>query len=233
MDAGPDRVLDVRAASGHLDSGFDEVVEGRLQMVERSWLVTGRMLVRGRECGVEETGFLACEREIRLADGPEPESRAGRRVRPRAYVAHAARHALSEIADRPVTDGSEEGVAVGEVPIRGVGDDADHARHLAEHDRVRAARSGQLEAGLDERGAHGAARTRSPAHRGFAGVPPSRGPLLACRHVADSSGQCPQMSYSGQRPHLDNQRGPPWPAPPSSQTQPRQDTRRTRDSKST
>jgi hypothetical protein len=35
MDAGPDRVLDVRATSGPEDSGADEVVEAGLQELER------------------------------------------------------------------------------------------------------------------------------------------------------------------------------------------------------
>ena len=158
--------------AGAEDSGSDEVVEGRLQKVERSRLVgSGPRVIGGRERGVEEAWFGAGELEIGMADRPEPESGACRCVRPRADLAHAVGHASRELADRLVTDRREEGVAVGEVPIGGVGDDADHARHLAEHDRVRASRSGQLEAGLDERGPDGAAGTRSPAHRGLAGVP--------------------------------------------------------------
>jgi hypothetical protein len=50
VDAGPRRVLDVRATGGRQDSSFDEVVEGRLQMVKRPRLagfVTGRMIVGG------------------------------------------------------------------------------------------------------------------------------------------------------------------------------------------
>ena len=56
MDAGPDRVLDVRATSGPEDSGTDEVVEARLQEVERRRLVGLRTsrVIGECESGVEE-----------------------------------------------------------------------------------------------------------------------------------------------------------------------------------
>ena len=91
VDGGPRRVLNVRPASGREDSGLDEVVDSRSQMVERSRLVgpfTRRVMVSGRECRVEEARFPPCELEIGLADGPEPESGACRCVRPRTYLAH-------------------------------------------------------------------------------------------------------------------------------------------------
>ena len=109
------------------------------------------MMVGGRECGVEEAWFLACELEIGLADRPEPESGARRRARPGTYLAHAIGHALSELSDRLVADRREERVAVGEVSVCGVRNNPDHARHLAQHDRVRTPRTRQLEASLDER----------------------------------------------------------------------------------
>jgi hypothetical protein len=59
-------------------------------------------------------------------------------VRPRAHVAHAIGHASRELSDRLVADGRQERVAVWEMPVGGVGDDADHARYFAQHDRVRA-----------------------------------------------------------------------------------------------
>jgi hypothetical protein len=55
------------------------------------------------------------------------------------------------LSERDVADGREERVAVGEMPVRGVGSDPDHARSLAQHDRVRTPRSRELEACLDER----------------------------------------------------------------------------------
>ena len=50
--------------------------------------------------------------------------------------------------DRLVADRREERVAVGEMAVSGVGDDADLARDLAQHDRVWASRLRQLEAGV-------------------------------------------------------------------------------------
>jgi len=187
MDGGPRRVFDVRATSGRQDSGVNEVVEGGLQMVERSRLVgslTGRMMVGGRECGVEEAWFLACEVEVRPADGLEPESGACRCVRPGTYLAHAIGHALSELSDRLVADRREERITVGEVSVRGVRNNPDPTRHLAQHDRVRAPRSRPLEASLDERRADGAAWTRSPAPGWIARLRLSRGCLIACWHSA-------------------------------------------------
>src|SRR3954451_6512777 len=119
MDARPSRGLDVRATSGRQDSGVNEVVEGRLQMVQRPRLVgsrTGLLMVGGRKCGVEEAWFLAWELEIGFADRPEPESGACRCVGPSTYLAHAIGHALSELSDRLVADGREERVAVAEMP---------------------------------------------------------------------------------------------------------------------
>jgi hypothetical protein len=187
MDAGPRRVLDVGATSGRQNPGVNEVVEGRLQMVERSRLVgslTGLRMVGGRECGVEEAGLRAGKVKVCVADGPEPASRACRCVRPRTYLAHPFGHALSERSDRLVADRREERITVAEVPICGVRNDPDHARHLAQHYRVRAPRSSQLEASLDERRPDSAAWTRAPAPRWIARVRPSRGSLIACWHFA-------------------------------------------------
>jgi hypothetical protein len=99
------------------------------------------MIVGGRERRVEEARFKACELEIGLADRAEPESGACRCVRACTYLAHPVGHAPRELSDRLVADRREERIAVGEMPIGGVGHDPDHARDLAQHDRVRAARS--------------------------------------------------------------------------------------------
>src|SRR5205085_2752544 len=121
--------------------------------------------------------------EVGLADGPQPEARARRCVRPRAYVAHAIGHASSELSDGLIADRGEERVTVGEMPVCGVRNDADHARDLAQHDRVRAARSRQLEAGLDERGPDGSTRSRPLTRRRIARSRLRCGPLLARWHV--------------------------------------------------
>jgi hypothetical protein len=90
-------------------------------------------------------------------------SRPRRCVCPRADLAHPVCHALSEPSDRLVAHCREQRVAVGEVAVGGIGNDPDHARHLAQHDGVRPARPCELDASLDERGAHSAAGPRSPA----------------------------------------------------------------------
>jgi hypothetical protein len=187
MDASPRGVLNVRAASGRQDSGVDEVVEGGSQIVERSGCVgslIGRGMLGGRERGLEEAWLLTREREIGLADRAKPEPGACRRVWPRTYLAYAIGHSLRELADRFVADGREERVTVGEMPIGGIGDDPDHASHLAKHDGVRAAGSRQLETGLNERGPNRATSTRSAPPGQIALLPASTAPPIACHLTA-------------------------------------------------
>jgi hypothetical protein len=103
MDAGPDRVLDVRPTARGEDSSADEIVEGRLQMVQRCRLVgfLTRTIVGGRrERGVEEAWFGSRELQVGLANRPEAESGAGRRVWPGAHLAHASGHAARELSPR-------------------------------------------------------------------------------------------------------------------------------------
>ena len=164
MDGGPRGVLDGRAAGGGQESGVDKILEGGPQIVERSGCVgswIGRWMLGGRERGLEEARLFPREREIGLANRAKPEPGARRRLRPRTYLAHPIGHPLRELADCFVADGREERVTVWEMPVGGIGDDPDHASHLAKHDGVRAAGSRQLEAGLDERGPNRAPRTRS------------------------------------------------------------------------
>ena len=153
MNAGPDRVLDVRATSGPEDSGTDQVVEAGLQKLKRRGLVDFRIagVVGDRERGVEQARFGAREFEVGSPDRSEPESGTRRRVRPWTHLAHAIGHASGQLSDRLVADGRQERVAVSEMPVGSVGDDADHARHFAQHDRVRASRPRELETGLHER----------------------------------------------------------------------------------
>ena len=163
-------------------------------------------MVGGRERSVEEAWLGARELEVGLADRPEPQPGACRRVRARAYLAYAIGHASSELSDRLVTDGREERGTVAEMPVGGVGDDPDHARHLAQHDRVRPPRSGQLDAGLDERGPDRAAGTRSPSTGRIARLRLSRVVPVACWHFENHSGQRPQLRYSGQCPQSERLR---------------------------
>ena len=153
MDAGPDRILEVRATSGPDGSGTDEVVEAGLQKLERRRLVgfLTAGVVGDCERGVEQAWFGACELEIGLTDRSQPESGTRRRVRPWTHLAHASGHASRELSDRLVADGRKERVAVCEMPVGSVGNDADHARRFAQHDRVRASRPRELETGLHER----------------------------------------------------------------------------------
>ena len=131
-----------------------------------------------------------------MADRSEPEPGACRCVRPCADLAHTVGHPPRELSDRLVADRREERIAVREMPVGGVGDDADHARHLAQHDRVRASRPRQLEAGLDERGPDGA-RGRGPLRRD--GLP-----LLLPASQRDLSGQCPHMRVIVDSVHNDS-----------------------------
>jgi hypothetical protein len=153
MNARPDRVFDVRAAIDGEDSGGDEIVERGLQELERRRPVgfPNAWMVGNGKRGVEQARFGACELEIRLTDRSEPESRTRRGVRAWPHLAHAIGHASGEFTDRFVADGGQERVTVVEMPVGGVGDDADHARDLAQHDRVRAPRPRELETGLHER----------------------------------------------------------------------------------
>ena len=97
------------------------------------------MMLGGGKRGVEEARLAAGKVEVRGADGAEPESCARRRMRSRAHLVHAIAHAVSESSDRFVADRRKEGLAVGEVSVGGIRNHPDHARHLAQHDRVRPA----------------------------------------------------------------------------------------------
>ena len=151
VDRGPDRVLDVRSACGVEEPGLDEVIECGPEVPQRSWLIalTAGRVIGCRERGVEQARLGTGEFEICLADGADSKSRAGRRVRTGPHFVHPVGHALRELADRFILYGSKEGVAVGEMPVGGVGDHADHARHLAQHHGVGTTRARQLDAGLD------------------------------------------------------------------------------------
>ena len=59
-------------------------------------------------------------------------------------------------------------IAVREMPVGSIGDNADHARHFAQHDRVRTSRARKLDASLDERSTHGATGAWSAPRRAIA-----------------------------------------------------------------
>src|SRR3954451_25310506 len=114
MDAGPDRVLNLRATVRAEDSGEHEGVEGGMEMVQRCRLddSLGARMVGGRERGVEEARLGSRKLQSGLADRAKPESGARRRVWPRAHPAHASGHAPRELFDRLVAHGCEERIAV-------------------------------------------------------------------------------------------------------------------------
>ena len=68
-------------------------------------------------------------------------------------------HAVGELAHGRRADRGEELVAVGEVPVGGVGHHAHHPGRFTEHHGVRATGPGQLEPGGDQAVADGASRT--------------------------------------------------------------------------
>src|SRR5262249_44517499 len=140
-------------------------IERFLQAIKWSWLVRVRAgrVSGGGECGVEQARLAAREFEIRLADRLQAELRAGWRMRPRAPAVHPGGHALSGPARGGVADSRQERVAIGEMAVGGIRDNADHARDFAQDDRLGAAGSSQLQASGYERGADCAAWPRPAA----------------------------------------------------------------------
>jgi hypothetical protein len=125
--------LDIGAPGGLQKSSLDELVQGGPEIVERNRLrvAASERVVLGRgEGGVEETRLGARELEIRLADRAHPAACAGWSPPSRAHSAHPTGHALRQLSHRGVADRPEERVAVGKMPVGGIGHDPDHARHL-------------------------------------------------------------------------------------------------------
>ncbi len=73
MDHGPGRVFDIRPTRFVKQSGLDQIVEGRLQAVERQCLVwrASEWMVSSRKRGIEQSWLGAGEVEIGNAHGPE------------------------------------------------------------------------------------------------------------------------------------------------------------------
>jgi hypothetical protein len=72
---------------------------------------------------------------------------------------------LGESSERGVADCCKECLAVGEMPVGGIGDDPDHARHLAQDDGVRSTYARKRDASLNERGPDRPAGPRPATHR--------------------------------------------------------------------
>jgi hypothetical protein len=71
-------------------------------------------------------------------------------MRPRADLAHPVCHALRQPSDRLVADRREQRVAVGEMPVGGIGYDAHQPGRLPQQNRFRPSGPGQLQARRDE-----------------------------------------------------------------------------------
>ena len=111
--------------------------------------------------------LFAGERQIGRADRAQPlPGRAGIRVLT-THTSDTGGPPTGELAHRRPADRGEQLVAIGEVPVGGVGHHAHHAGRLAEHDGFRAARPGQLEPGGHETVTDRASRAAAPLRLGF------------------------------------------------------------------
>lgn len=138
MNDGPGRMFDVRPTRFVKQSGFNQIVEGRLEAVKRPCLIWRAFdwMVSSHERGIEQTGFGAGEVEIGDAHGPESESGARGGVRACAYLTHALGHSLTELPKCFVTNRREQGVAIHKVAVGGIRDHSDDAGDLAQHYRI-------------------------------------------------------------------------------------------------
>jgi hypothetical protein len=99
--------------------------------------------VRGPDCAQSETGRVG----IAVWAG---------------HAGDAGRHAVSELTHGRRADRGEELVAVGEVPVGGIGHHAHHPCRLTQYDGVWAAGAGQLQPGGDQAVADSASRPPPP-----------------------------------------------------------------------
>ena len=125
------------------------------------------MLLRQGERGREQARLLVGELQVGRADRAEPAAGRERVAVLAAHAGDAGGHAVGELAHGRGADRGEELVAVGEVPVGGVGHHADHPGRFAEHDGVGAAGPGQLEPGGDQAVADGASRPPPPCRGSF------------------------------------------------------------------
>jgi hypothetical protein len=175
----------------------------KAQMTQRGALLPGPAVGRAvgvllgeSERGGEQPRFLARERRVGRADRAQPSAGRGGIAVLAAHPGDAGAHAVGELAHGRLSDRGEKLVAVGEVPVGGVGRHAHDPGRLAEHHGVRAAGPGQLEPGGDQAVADGAART----------APQRRPACLRCCLVGRHGPRITKWtastnsSYCGQRP---------------------------------
>jgi hypothetical protein len=120
------------------------------------------VLLRQGERGGEQPRFRPRELQVRGADGTQPTAGRDRIAVVAAHAGDASGHPVGELAHGRRAHRGQELVAVGEVPVGGVGHHAHHPGRLAEHHGVRAAGPGQLEPCGDQAVADGASRTAPP-----------------------------------------------------------------------
>ena len=150
-------------------AGVDQLVERGAQMTQGRALLPGPavrgavgVLLRQGERGGEQPRFLPGELQVGRADRAQPAAGRGGIAVLAAHAGDAGGHAGGEFAHRRRADRGEELVAVGEVPVGGVGHHAHHPGRFTEHHGVRATRPGQLEPRGDEAVADGASRPSPP-----------------------------------------------------------------------
>ena len=150
-------------------AGVDQFVERGAQLTQGRAVRPGPVvrsavgvLLRQGERGGEQPWFLAGEFQVRGADRAQPAAGRGGIAVLAAHAGDAGGHAVGELAHGRRADRGEELVAVGEVPVGGVGHHAHHPGRFTEHDGVRAAGPGQLEPGGDQAVADGAPRPPPP-----------------------------------------------------------------------
>ena len=149
--------------------GVGQLVERGAQVIQGRALRPGPavrnavgVLLRHRERGREQPRLLVGELQVRLAYGAEPLP-GRRRIAVRSgYLGDAGGHPGGELTHGRRAYRGEELVAIGEVPVGGVGHHAHHPCRLTEHHRVRATGPGQLEPCGDEPVADGASRPSPP-----------------------------------------------------------------------
>ena len=178
MHRGPDRVLDAVAALPAEHAGLDQLVQRGAELTQRRAVPPGAVvtnavgvLLRHGERGGEQPRFLVSEVQVRDTDRVQPEEGGDGIALLAAHAGNADGHAVGELAHGRRAPRGEQLVAVGEMPVGGVGHHAHHPGRFTEHHGVRAAGPGQLESGGDQAIADGASRP----------VPPLRLLYLPCR----------------------------------------------------
>jgi hypothetical protein len=102
------------------------------------------------------------ELQVRDTDRVQPEEGGGGIAILAAHAGDAGGHAVGEFLHGRRADRGQELVAVGEVPVGGVGHHPHHPGRFTEHHRVRAAGPGQLEPGDDQAVADGSSGSAPP-----------------------------------------------------------------------